>query len=417
MDGSAEQLPRLRALAASTATAVRLQQLATELLPHADAIADQVNRRAIAAEPALVDEHDPTAQDATAHSTRDNVGAILSMLAYGVPGSAIEPSLGALELFERLADRGDGLYVALRGYRLGISEFWQMWAQHLADRVDDADELHALLAASTSHMLTYVDRMSAQLAAAWEQTRRRRERGLDVAPEELVRHALFADDGGDEALARLEYDAGRVHLALALPAELTDARVAQLASRLRTTLRAQSVALRHDAAWIVWLAHERAPAPEDVAALAADVEVDPGAVLAIGEPAAGLAGFRTTYRQALDARRVGLLRGTPGVTCHRDVALLAVLCADSERARALARTELGPLAADDEATARLRDTVAAYLACGESHVGAAQRLFVHEKTVAYRVRQAEALLGRRVGDRRGELEAALLLHRAFDGRI
>jgi DNA-binding PucR family transcriptional regulator len=105
------------------------------------------------------------------------------------------------------------------------------------------------------------------------------------------------------------------------------------------------------------------------------------------------------------------------VTRYGDVALLAVLCADTERARALARAELGPLVADDEQTCRLRDTLAAYLACGESHVAAAKQLFVHQKTVAYRVRHAEQLLGRRVGERRAELEAALLLYRAFDGEV
>src|SRR6202011_1795896 len=116
---------------------------------------------------------------------------------------------------------------------------------------------------------------------------------------------------------------------------------------------------------------------------------------------------------AADARRIASLRGSTGLTHYRDVALLAVLCADSERARALARAELGPLAADDEAAARLRQTVATFLACGESHVAAAQKLYVHQKTVAYRVRQAESLLGRRLSERRAELEAALLVHRAL----
>ena len=92
-----------------------------------------------------------------------------------------------------------------------------------------------------------------------------------------------------------------------------------------------------------------------------------------------------------------------------------MLCADSERARALALAELGPLAGEDEASARLRETIATFLACGESHVAAAAKLFVHQKTVAYRVRQAESILGRKLTERRTELEAALLVHRALTG--
>lgn len=136
-----------------------------------------------------------------------------------------------------------------------------------------------------------------------------------------------------------------------------------------------------------------------------------------GGTASGLKGFRATYREAIDAQRVATLRRTTGITHYRDVALLAVLCADTERARALVRAELGPLALNDEVAERLRETLTAYLACGESYVAAASQLFCHQKTVYYRVRQAEKLLGRRVQERRAELEAALLLHRAFDGDV
>ena len=53
---------------------------------------------------------------------------------------------------------------------------------------------------------------------------------------------------------------------------------------------------------------------------------------------------------------------------------------------------------------RLRETVRAYLAAGESQVATAQRLFIHEKTVKYRLTQAEELLGRKIGERRSELD-------------
>jgi DNA-binding PucR family transcriptional regulator len=130
---------------------------------------------------------------------------------------------------------------------------------------------------------------------------------------------------------------------------------------------------------------------------------------------AGLEGFRRTGQQSADALRIAMLEDAAGVVRYRDVALLAVLCADESRAQELARVELGPLAGDDEVATRLRETVRVYLAAGESQVATAQRLFVHEKTVKYRLTQAEELLGRKIGERRSELGAALMVHRAFGG--
>lgn len=392
--------------------AARIAELGTELLQHADAVADAVNRRAIETEPALVDADDPSTAEATLHSSQANVGAILAQLAYGVPGKATLPSAGALELFERLADHEDGLTTVLRGYRVGIAELWQIWAAHVAQRVEDPQELHAVMAASTAHMLMAVDRISQELVDSWAETRRRRRQGLDVSPEELVRAALFDGAGADEALGRLGYPQDALHVAVALPPSLDEASVRQLVSRLRVVGDAETVSARWDTGWVVWLAFERDPLPRVKEALEEALTLpDP---VGTGSPAPGLEGFRSSYREALDARRIAVLRGSSGVTRHRDVALLAVLCADPERARALAVGELGPLAqAGDDTMERLRETLTAYLACGESHVGAAQRLFVHQKTVAYRIRQAEALLGRRIGDRRVELEAALLVHRAL----
>lgn len=392
-------------------TTTRIAELARSLLDDVDAVAAEVNRRAIATEPRLVDIDDPSWLEAISHSTADNVGAILSMLAYGIPGDSSQPSAGALEAFERLADRDDGLPVLMRGYRVGIAELWQIWAAHVAADVDDADELYAVLAASTSHMLAAIDRVAEALVAMWGDTRRRRSQGLDVAPEELIRQALFAGDDGAGALAPLGYEEDATHLAVALPPSLAESEVTRLASKMRLVATAPSVVLRTDAAWVVWLALSGEPSEHVKAGLDTELAFDEPVGASAATP--GLDGFRTAYREALDARRVGVLRRTPGVTRFRDVALLSVLCADTERARALARAELGPLAADDEVTERLRETLAAYLACGESHVGAAQRLYVHQKTVAYRIRQAEGLLGRKVSERRAELEAALLVHRAL----
>jgi DNA-binding PucR family transcriptional regulator len=110
---------------------------------------------------------------------------------------------------------------------------------------------------------------------------------------------------------------------------------------------------------------------------------------------------------------VATLSGAAGITRYRDVALLVVLLADETRARGLARVELGPLIGDDDVAVRLRETIDAYLTSGESQVATARRLFIHEKTVKYRLRQAEELLGCKISERRSELAAALVVHRVF----
>jgi DNA-binding PucR family transcriptional regulator len=86
-----------------------------------------------------------------------------------------------------------------------------------------------------------------------------------------------------------------------------------------------------------------------------------------------------------------------------------MLTQNPEEARRFVARELGDLAAEDKAVARLRDTLRVFLEEGGSFQATALRLGVHKNTVAYRVRRAEELLGRRVRERRLELETALRL--------
>jgi DNA-binding PucR family transcriptional regulator len=93
--------------------------------------------------------------------------------------------------------------------------------------------------------------------------------------------------------------------------------------------------------------------------------------------------------------------------------LEAMVLGGPERALALAREELGPLAAAGPRAALLRGTVEAWFAAGEAPARAAERLGVAPRTVSYRLRRAEQLLGHPIATRRAELEVALRLHRRF----
>ncbi|MCK9250643.1 MAG: PEP-utilizing enzyme [Solirubrobacteraceae bacterium] len=175
---------------------------ADERLEWAEAIADVITARATQQEPRLVDPADPLSLEIVSHSTCDNVGAILSMLAYGIPASAMQPSSGAVELFEQAAGRDDGLAVVLRGYRVGFAEIWQIWAAHVRGRLPVAD-VPPVIESSTAFLHAYIDAISDRLIERWAETRRRRRQGLDVSPEDLVRKALFGAGDGD-GLHRLD---------------------------------------------------------------------------------------------------------------------------------------------------------------------------------------------------------------------
>jgi DNA-binding PucR family transcriptional regulator len=69
---------------------------------------------------------------------------------------------------------------------------------------------------------------------------------------------------------------------------------------------------------------------------------------------------------------------------------------------------LGPLAVDDEQSARLRETLRVFLATGCSYTATASRQILHKNSVQYRIRKAEEYMGHSVQDRRTELEVALL---------
>lgn len=382
-----------------------VEDLAHELAAGAEIVGTHLTQHVLAVEERLVDAEDPTLVELAERAVRSTAGAMLSALAYGVPVESARPTGASIALLERLGERDDGLAVALRAQRLLHDELWQTWAAFTDAQIADRASHSALLASSTRALAQYTDAVCEGLSAAWPEARRRRRRGMDVPVEELLGRALCgAPDAAADALAALGYPADGRHLAIAAP---PGPDVEGLARRLE--LACATNVLTDGAT--VWIRLTRSVSVERVAR--ARPLLDLGCPVGLGDPGLGLEGFRQTRQQAADALRIASLRGRPDITRYRDVALEAVLCADEPRARELARIELGPLAGDDDVAVRLRATLAAYLAAGESQVATAQRLFIHEKTVKYRLRQAEALLGCTIAERRAQIGAALMIHRAF----
>ncbi|HWH96122.1 MAG TPA: helix-turn-helix domain-containing protein, partial [Baekduia sp.] len=127
----------------------------------------------------------------------------------------------------------------------------------------------------------------------------------------------------------------------------------------------------------------------------------------------GPAGFRAAHRQATLAERIARTRGD-GIVDVQSAALEALALGDQRTAWEVARAELGPLA-DGERHAPLVATLEAWFAARESIGHTAAAVGVAPRTVSYRLRRAEALLGHPIAARRAELETALRVARLFDG--
>ncbi len=111
------------------------------------------------------------------------------------------------------------------------------------------------------------------------------------------------------------------------------------------------------------------------------------------------------------------LGGRSGVVRYEEIEAVSLLSGDNERLGRFVERTLGPLAAPDEGTARLRETLLAWLAEGGNARRAAERLHAHKNTVLYRLQRAQRLLDRSLDEGRGELELALRAREALGPRI
>ena len=197
----------------------------------------------------------------------------------------------------------------------------------------------------------------------------------------------------------------QVHLAVIATGANADESLRELARRLGRRLL--TVAMTDDTVW-AWLGStrrsERRDRPDDVCA-----QLTGSTRFALGEPAWGITGFRESHEQALAAHRVAS-HLSQRVTRYDDVALESVLLGDAQAARRFTERELGPLAAADAKTRVLLDTLYRYLQSGFNAAATAAVINVSDRTVAYRVRGIEDLLGHSVLARSTELAAAVRLH-------
>jgi hypothetical protein len=388
-----------------------VRALAVELLPDLRSLGEGMAAHLHATMPELAGNDDPELREETRASCEANVGQVLRLMKAGVGADSLVVPVEATEYVRGFVSRGMTLPALLRSYRLGHSWLWDRWSRELHERIDDPAELVAASDLSSAFMFAYVDRISDVLVETYGTERERTARGAEQLRAETVR-AILAGEAIDEeaAVRRLGYEVRRHHVAL---------RIASTGSEVRGLERAvgeAAAALGPGEPLVVpagvasldawWGSYE----PIDTGALAAYGPPE-GIRVAFGEPAHGVAGFRRSHEEAVQAARLAALAGgtSAPVTSYRNIELVSLLASDLARARVFVAGRLGPLAADTEPAERLRETVRAYLAAGGSSTRVARELFVHQNTVAYRIKRAEELLGRRATDDPVELLCALTL--------
>jgi PucR C-terminal helix-turn-helix domain/GGDEF-like domain len=410
--GSTIDSREMAALAQQATTKAAVREVAADLLPNTSELAEGMAAHLYAAVPELAAIEDDDLRAELRTSSEAHIAQVLRLLAHGgvSPDDIVFPH-EALEFLRDNVRRGIPLPAVLRSYRLGHAWLWERWSQALQERVADSGELAAGQDQSSAFMFAYVDKVSNALVEEFGTERDRMARGAEHLRAETVR-AILDDAPVDEEVAsrQLGYALGRRHVAMRVWSRAREVRgleraVGEAAAALGTgkPLVVPSGAARFD----VWCGSFGRPATDALE----HYEPPPGVLVAFGRPAEGVAGFRRSHAEALQAARVRSLAGDSGgaVTGYARVELVSLLAADLPRARAFVADQLGPLASTAEPAERVRDTVLAFLASGGSATGAAKDLYVHQNTVVYRVKKAEEMLEHKVTENPIELICALTL--------
>ncbi|WP_214366559.1 PucR family transcriptional regulator [Pseudonocardia sp. H11422] len=351
-------------------------------------------------------------------STASNLSTVVDVLQHGIPLDQISVPAAAAAHARRFAQRDLPVEALLRAYRLGEGQFVQWCLRSLATRSLDAAELLAAVQEITSVAARYIDQVCEHLVDIYETERRLWGQRTDAARAASVRTVLddeTIDVGTAEAMIGSRLRGWHVAAVAWLQSDSPDAarRVEPAAAVLAEAYgRSPLTVLIDDHTLWAWVSGTSCPRLDEQA-LDRALTSHPDLHLALGEPAADLTGFRSSHREALNAKAVAQMSGdeTSRVTSFATVSISALLLERLDEVRTWVARTLGDLARDDEAMAKLRDTVRIFLQTGGSFTDAASRLHLHKNTVHYRVRKAEEIRGRPLGDGRLDVEVALVLCR------
>jgi hypothetical protein len=249
---------------------------------------------------------------------------------------------------------------------------------------------------------TSFDRLLGAVGEEYAQEARNRPRGVAERRRECVKRLLAGELVVDEV--ELNYELDACHLAVMAEGEGADAVLRALARSCDRRLLA--VQREEEPTWAGWLG---AAAPlSSAAAMRRLAEGDrDGVVVALGEPASGLTGWRFSHLQAKAA--LPIARDQRGAVRFADVTLAAALRRDELIATSLRRLCLEPLEGARDGGAAARATLRAWFRCERNITSTAAALGVDRRTVRNRLRAVEGQIGRPLSEAALDLELALRL--------
>jgi GGDEF-like domain/PucR C-terminal helix-turn-helix domain len=273
------------------------------------------------------------------------------------------------------------------------------FVMQVADQGDPANR--EIVRDMLSTQATMLDRLMAGMTREYTRELERLEQAPGRRHQESVQRLLA---GAPADAAELDYELDAWHLGVIAMGADADRAVRDLAEGLGRQLLLLS---RGDTSVWAWLGGRRRLAVRDVErVLSAKARADVS--LTVGEPAAGVEGFRLTHRQAQEALWVAL-RSPQRLTRYSDVLLLTPVLRNDVLASSLQKIMLSPLGSEREGGAVLRQTLRALFDTGHNVNAAAATLGVDRGTVRKRRRIVEQRLGRPLHTCQAELEVALRL--------
>lgn len=325
------------------------------------------------------------------------LSAAFDFVRAGLEGDGEDVPVPAMLLVQaRLAARNNiSLDTVLRRYFAGYTLLGDLLVQEAGDEPFTGVVLQPLMQAQAR----LFDRL---VAAVTEEHSREWERPPGSTEERRVRRVEDLLDGETTDREDLEYDFDIRHLGLIAAGSGGVAAVRDFARELDCRLL---LACRDERTAWGWLGTRGELDCDRLHQIAAETMPE-GLLLALGEPAQGLSGWRLTHRQASAALSVAMRSGHRLIR-YADVALLASALGDEVFEMSLRQIFLDPLMRGRGGGATLLETLRAYFAAERNVSSAAASLGASRQTVINRLNAVEERLGRPIGAYAVEMEAAL----------
>lgn len=400
------------------ATAARQRDIGLKLRENLDGVVDGMNR---AIEDAI-DELDQGFVRPPLHaSVANNVEVIVSMLIEQRDATELPPVPAATNYAVILARNNVSGSALRRAYHIGSDHL----LSHMFDLVNDLDcdpgEKLRLFHYLAGWLYKYVDAITRTVMAAYDQELYRSRADTAHTAAAYVDRVLSKQDmDPHEFRTATGYRLDQVHVgglmwiadtgAAADQTEILTSLAHRIVERTGGSTIPLTTAIDRTSVR-VWFGRNKNVAPITADEIMATVDTVVGARVALGSPAPGPAGFRTTMTQAEQIRiipRVSQAFGAHVVSyVDEAIPMIALSATDIDSTQEWVRQVLGRLALDSESAERQRATLQAYFGCAGNITETARALVMHRNSVKYRLDRAQEELGHGLLERTLETRIAL----------